>query len=217
MANKLCQRQANFIFTAFPETIKEFPVHKTILAGSIVRAECEKIQIKKNRKTNKILVLGGGSGAREINSLIISCLKKLTEKYYVIHVTGKDKKTKFVFKNYEAHELLYEDYYQKINEADLVISRAGLSTLMELSFLCKPSILIPLPDSHQVLNARYFSRKFAAVKILQSDATPEKLIETVNQILGDQKMSDRLSYNASKIFLPHAEQKISQMIIELCK
>ncbi|MBU1036758.1 UDP-N-acetylglucosamine--N-acetylmuramyl-(pentapeptide) pyrophosphoryl-undecaprenol N-acetylglucosamine transferase [Patescibacteria group bacterium] len=218
LANKLCQKRANLIFTAFKETVKKFPLSKTNWAGSVIRQEC---QSTKNEKESSnipsIMLLGGSSGAKFFNNLVIKSLRELTQKYFIIHITGKDKKPKLELNNYVSYELLTTDLFEKIAQADLIISRAGLATLMELSHLEKAVILIPLPNSAQTANAQYFCDKNAAYCLQQKDLTADDLIQKINKIFADKDLLNNLRKNIKNIFPAQGEEKIAQAIIELCK
>ncbi len=231
LANKLCQKRADYIFTAFPETVDQFPKEKTETVGSVLRKEIKCVRSKIEDRRSRILILGGGTGSEFVNNLIIDSLKELAQKFKIAHVTGKEKdqrstcpptcppkrkwrgkfegrRRKIEDLNYQSFELLVDDYYKKIAEADLVISRAGLSTLMELSYLAKPTILIPLPDSAQEQNAEYFCQKNAAICLKQKDLTSEKLIEKINGLMENHSQLKNLSGNIHGIFQHQGEKTI---------
>jgi UDP-N-acetylglucosamine--N-acetylmuramyl-(pentapeptide) pyrophosphoryl-undecaprenol N-acetylglucosamine transferase len=218
LANKLCQKRANLIFTAFKETLSDFPKNKTFLAGALIRQECSEVdQNKIHDYPPRILILGGGTGSKFINDLIAGLLPELTTKYQVNHVTGKNKRLNQEMKNYSQFELLDQDYYEKINQADLVISRAGLSTLMELAFLGKAIILIPLADSPQTANAEYFSQKQSVLIYSQKENTKADLLNLINRIMTDNALKEKIQSNVKNIFLLNGREKISQEIFKLCQ
>jgi len=225
LSNKLCQKFAFRIFTAFPETVKDFPADKAEYLGSLLRQEIAQVlPFATNNQQPIILVLGGGTGSAFINQFIFQLLPELTGKYRVIHVTGHNKNTEtrnpkpetntnVQNLNYQKFELLRNNYYQTIADADLVISRAGVSTLMELSYFGKPVILIPLPDSAQEQNAEYFCVKNAAVCLIQNGLTSEKLIGAVDNLRGDRDLTEQLSQNIHQIF-EHNNYQIIEVILK---
>jgi len=214
LANKLCQKNADLIFTAFPETNSQFSGQAESV-GAVLRAE---IGLVKNNdsKTENILVLGGGTGSASINNLIHDSLAELAKRYRIIHITGKNKSGSFPQKeNYQSFELLAEDYFARIADASLVISRAGLSTLMELSYLSKPVILVPLPESAQEENAKYFCRKQSAICLKQDQLNSAGLIAKVNQLMSDWEARKKLGEQINRI-LPHqGAEIIAEKIYEL--
>lgn len=218
LANKLCQNQADYIFSAFPETVEQFS-KKTEVVGTVLRNMIQKIESRDStyKECKNILILGGGTGSQRINEIIIESLDRLTKDYKITHITGKNKRSKTQDHNYQSFELLTDNYYQKIAESDLVISRGGLSTLMELSYLAKPTLLIPLPDSAQEENAEYVCQKQAAICLNQNELNSEKLVEKINKVINNKQQMTKLSENIHHIFIHNGEEKISQKIYELSK
>lgn len=83
--------------------------------------------------------------------------------------------------------------------ADIVVSRAGMGVLTELSSLGKVAILIPMPDSHQEDNAEIFSKKRAAIVLNQKELTVDKLAGNIKKLLEDEKLKNKLSNNIKKV------------------
>lgn len=218
LANKLCQKGADYIFTAFLETVAQFPKGKTDVVGSVLRDEINKkvgwrqSTFSKNRRN--IMILGGGTGSESINQVIKKSINQLSD-FKIVHVTGKGKGIDIQEENYQSFELLTDDYYQKIAESDLVISRAGVSTLMELSYLSKPTVLIPLPDSAQIQNADYLCQRKAAVCLEQKELTSTMLIKKINELINNHRQLKNLSENIYKVLQHQGEEKIAQKIYEL--
>ena len=220
LANKLCQNIATGIFTAFPETVKNFPPNKAEYLGSLFRNEILQVLPQPANHQPTILVLGGGTGSAFINQIIKQALPKLLKHYRIIHVSGREKNNEFRIMNYESgkyqvFEILKDNYYQMMAEADLVVSRAGLSTLMELSYLGKPAILIPLPNSAQEQNAQYFQQKNAALIFSQKGLMPDKLINEIDLLMNNREKLSGLSDNVKKIFRHGSEKAIIDKIISL--
>ncbi len=205
LANKLNEKQADLIFVTFPESKKYFKnLNKVQVVGTVLRSEINEVN---NNEENILLVLGGGTGATSINNLIKESICELTKDFKVIHVTGQGKKLDFKHDNYEQYEILLDDYYEKLNQAKLIISRAGLSSIMELSYLAKNSILIPLPRSSQVDNAKYICFKKGAVCLEQDELNSNKLIKAV-------KRNINLGNEFNKIFKHQGEIIIADTIYE---
>jgi len=262
LANRLCQKQADYIFTAFDETSKKYPSNKVQAVGTVLRHEIKNTKSKIKDRRSRLLILGGGTGSQAINQLIKGSVNQLSD-YQILHVTGKgksstfprdiklceknflkitpqsglrsqsyfggagqdrkvlekvldkDRRSKIEGQNYQSFELLTDDYYQKIAEADLVVSRAGLSTLMELSCLSKPVILIPLPNSPQEKNAKYFCKNNGAVCLKQAGLTSATLTKTIKELMQNKQQLKKLSENIYKILVHGGEDKIAQKIYEL--
>lgn len=96
--------------------------------------------------------------------------------------------------------------------ANIVIARAGIGSITELSALGKVSIIVPMPNSHQEWNAHYLYEKNAAVIIDQTDITPDMLAKTVRKILFDAKLQTRLQSNIHKIMPNNATERMLEVI-----
>ena len=177
-----------------------------------------------------------------INNLVAESLSELTKFCQVIHLTGKDKGNNVILEpkaieshglsleqrdpighfvpsgmtNYCAYEFLDADKMaEALKLADIVVTRAGLSFLTELSYLGKPSIIIPMPDSHQETNAEYFKNKKAAIVVEQENLTPESFTQMIKDLLADEKMKAGLSENIKQAMKPGANQAIVKVIKEI--
>lgn len=222
LANKLMVPFANKITVTFEESLKFFPKEKTFLTSNSVRKEIfkgsrdwalQKFNLESNVST--VLFLGGGTGALKLNKIISKAVPKLTEFCQIIHVTGKNKKLEKIDNpRYKAYEFLIEDMKDAYAVADLVISRAGLSTLTELSVLAKPTILIPLPG-HQEKNAVYYQKNNAALILNQNDLNEEKLVKTIKNLLDNSSKLENLRRNISKMIDKEADEKIAEEVFKL--
>jgi len=234
LANKLMVRFASQVTVTFPQQIKYFPKNKVIVVGNPVREEISSI---KNRPYNLnlksynlkdglpiLLVMGGGSGSRQINDLIAMSLSKLTKFCQIIHITGKDKNLPITsyglpVTGYSQFDFITDDLPALIAAADLIVSRAGMSSLTELAYLGKPTILIPMPNSHQEKNANYFKSK-NAVEVLNLDykITPDIAIpfaRMVQQLLANKKRLAELSQNIQTIIPPDSTEKLADIIVKI--
>ena len=188
LSNKLTSCLAKKITVSFKKSLNDFPKTKTILTGNPVRKEIllgnkeraiKRFNLERNLPT--ILVIGGGTGAEKINQLIFSIIPQLVEFCQVIHLTGKDKLSRFagsrtagkINSRYHSYEFLTEEIADAYAAADLVISRAGMGVLTELAVLAKPAIIIPIPQSHQEANALYFAKNKAIILLNQAEGAEE--------------------------------------------
>ncbi|MBI2459161.1 MAG: undecaprenyldiphospho-muramoylpentapeptide beta-N-acetylglucosaminyltransferase, partial [Parcubacteria group bacterium] len=101
--------------------------------------------------------------------------------------------------------------------ADLAVTRAGLATLSELSYLAKPSIIIPIPESHQEANAEFFKNRKAAIVIEQESLTAESFTKTIKDLLADKKLRDQLAVNMNQAMKPGANQAMVKIIREIIR
>lgn len=173
-----------------------------------------------------LLVLGGSQGARTINSFMIEILTELRERLpglKIIHSTGKEDYTrvKEVYKRLGWEDSVFDfirDIGAAYSSADLVLSRAGATTLAEITAWGLPSVLIPYPygtDGHQYHNAEELARKGAAVVVKEQDLTAQSLTESLLAILTDRKRLQRMRRASSAMGKPFATQETIQCMLEL--
>lgn len=214
LANSLCAKFADKITVSIKKSLSDFPKDKTVLTGNPYRSDILTGDINKASKIFNltldlptVLILGGGIGALSLNRLIVKSLNKLTKFCQIIHVAGKNKLIDHPLNpNYHIYEFLTDKLRHAYAAADLVISRAGFSTLTELSVLAKPAILIPMPASHQEQNAEFFAEQKAVIVLQQKILTPDNLAKTVNNLLLNRELRFELSNNINKIMPSNATE-----------
>jgi UDP-N-acetylglucosamine--N-acetylmuramyl-(pentapeptide) pyrophosphoryl-undecaprenol N-acetylglucosamine transferase len=157
------------------------PVRPSLLRGSRERAYDE-FQISKDKPT--VLVVGGGTGSVWINEAIDEIVDQLVQQANVIHLTGRNKLLASHHSNYYVREFLDEPLTDALAVADVVVCRAGLSTITELAALSKAAVMIPLPKSPQEANADMVAD--ACVVLDQRQTTPQQLLDTITTLLCDQ-------------------------------
>lgn len=208
LSNKLSSIFASKIAVSFKshELLKN---KKAFFSGNPIRSEVLKktipdIEFKhflrnaKNKKRKILLVTGGNQGSHTINEIIFELLPNLLKKYAIIHQTGDSKFGDFEKLNSLKESLENKEFYiakkwidvadwsYSLRNVDLIISRAGVNTLFEITYLNKKAIVIPFPfiyKDEQTKNAEYFSRFGLLKKIAQKDLTPKKLLETIDKFL----------------------------------
>ncbi|MCX6796496.1 MAG: undecaprenyldiphospho-muramoylpentapeptide beta-N-acetylglucosaminyltransferase [Candidatus Falkowbacteria bacterium] len=228
LANKIIALMATKITVALEKSLKDYG-RKAVWVGNPIRSELIEIKINKQEALQKlglakdqpvVLVLGGGTGALAINELVKNNLAELTKFCQIVHITGKGKNSVTAEnKNYCSFEFLDTFGLIKVfTTADIVVSRCGMSVLTELSYLGKPAILIPLPNSHQEANAVIFSEKKAAIVLQQNNLTNENFVQTVRSILNNRGLQAELSRNIQTIIKRGANQAIVKIIkdISIC-
>jgi len=169
LATKICSRFAKVIFYSFEET-KNYLRGNLIFTGIPIKPDIHNgekeaaLQLAGFKKEGNpvLLITGGSQGSKVINEAVIKSLDLLLEKFRIIHIAGSGNKSGIIKENYAEIEFTHcmNDFY---SAADIVLSRAGASTLFELLTLKKPHLLIPLPlhasRGDQILNAESFKKK----------------------------------------------------------
>lgn len=231
LANQLMRPLATWITVNYSPTLEELPERfreRGHLVGNPVRHQISEIITKPGdrdvffKKFNLepnllvLLVLGGGTGALRLNQIITEAMPGLSKFCQVLHLTGKDKKVKVPPGEWEARyhwqEFLIKEMPDVYQVADLVISRAGTGTLTELSILGKPTIIVPIPQSHQEANAKYFADALAAVVLDQTTLLPQTLVEMARGLLSNQAKREFLSVNIKKLANPEAAKEMIKLI-----
>ena len=201
LANRLSAKKCRYVFTSFPETADNIRNGK--YSGAPIRQSLFYTSKKAARKEfgfenaeKVLLVFGGGSGSTTINEAIRKNIKKITEKYAVLHVCGKGNVIKSNVKNYHQVEFI-KDMGSAYACADAVISRAGAGTVFELISLKKPALLIPLSGQtrgDQKENAAYFQRKGLCRVLLQENL--EEIVDEIDLLFMDSALKRNLETGA---------------------
>jgi len=216
LANKLMLPFAKKITVALEKSLQDYPQSKVVLVGNPIDStkntgnKTQKKVFDFNNNLPTILVMGGGTGALSINKLVWESLDELTKFCNIIHLTGKNKHRKVEDnKNYKSFEFLsQEDLFPIIKDSDLVVSRAGMSALTELAYFSKPTIIIPIPNSHQEDNAQYFVEKNAGVYLKQKELDNFRFTAKLKQVLDDKDWQQKIGKNIHHIFINYDAQKI---------
>ncbi|MBI2459814.1 MAG: undecaprenyldiphospho-muramoylpentapeptide beta-N-acetylglucosaminyltransferase [Parcubacteria group bacterium] len=225
LANKLMAPLAKVVTVTFEKSLADYG-KKAVWTGNPTRRSLEipnpKSQIPNiNANLPVVLVLGGGMGAEAINRLVENSFAELTKLCQIIHVTGKEKAItsyQLPITNYAQYEFLdVGQMAEAMKMADLAVTRAGLATLSELSYLAKPSIIIPIPESHQEANAEFFKSHQAAMIIKQKDLTAENFVSIIKDLLADKKLRDRLAINMKNAMKLGANQAMIKIIREIIR
>jgi len=234
LSNKLIYPIADKVTVSLEKSIKDYDKglgiiklktrEKTIYTGNPIRPEITQGNAEKARQIfglkpdfPTLLVLGGATGALKLNQIISQAALKLTKYYQIIHVTGREKNLNpQKNENYHCYEFLNEELPHALKIADFVISRAGFSTISELSACKKVALLVPLPDSHQLANAKYCMDKSAVFGIIEPYLTPDYLISLLRKIEFNLDAQKILKKNIAKINPAQAGHLIAKVIIGLC-
>ena len=215
--NRVLGRLVDRIFTSFRESVAFFPAAKVVLTGTPVRWRTLPVVDREERF--HLLVFGGSAGAHRINEAVLGALAHLGEAAAGIRVTHQTGRTdeESVRKGYEplpckAEVLPFIDRMDAAYAAaDLVVCRAGASTLSELTVFGKPSVLVPYPyaaHDHQRLNALALERAGAAEVIVERELTAPGLGETIGALRGDAARREAMGRAAARLGRGDAAERI---------
>ena len=234
VTNKLLAKRADKICVAYEGMERFFPKEKIILTGNPVRQgllECKRSReeilqgfgFRPDRKT--VLLMGGSLGARTLNESVMGNLSLIGESgvqfiwqtggYYFPQLKERLKQAG------KPDNLFVADFISRMDEAyaaaDLVISRAGASSISELCLLGKPAILVPSPnvaEDHQTKNAMALVDKDAALCVTDAEAV-DKLIALALATVADEGRLDRLSRNIKKLAFADSADRIADEVYKL--
>lgn len=239
VTNKLLKDDAKKICVAYEGMERFFPKEKIILTGNPVRQNLtsgskeeairyfnEEFGVNFNTEKKTLLIIGGSLGARTINQSIIVHLNKLIDSnVQVIWQTGKNylADCKKALEALPHNNIICTDFVSQMPLAyalaDLVISRAGASSISELCLLGKPSILVPSPnvaEDHQTHNAMALVKKDAGVLVKDIDAK-DQMVATALSLIHDTARLEALRANILTLALPDSAKRIAEEVMKLAQ
>ena len=228
LTNRLLAPFASLIMTAFPEVFKKS--NKVIVTGNPIREDIKNISNPDQRyecrdiKTLKVLVLGGSQGAEKLNKVVPETLSNIDDDYTikVRHQCGEKHflNTQKTYKNYNIGAEVFpfiEDMVNAYAWADIVICRAGASTISELAACGIASILIPFPfavDNHQVKNAEYLVSDGAAVLIEESQLNTNRLKQILLDFFNTPDLLVQMAKKAKNLSKSDATDNVAKLCVE---
>lgn len=229
VTNKILKNKAAKICVAYEGMERFFPAEKIILTGNPVRQNLTTGVKSQESGVKRLLIIGGSLGARTINEAVMGAISSQVSGLSAIHIVWQTGKTYYERckaaweaagspSNIEVHDFL-SDMPDQYANADLVISRAGASSISELCLLGKPSILVPSPnvaEDHQTHNAMALVKKEAAVLVRDAEAS-EKLLPTALQLLQDEKQLQKLHTNILQLAQKDSAKRIAEEVMKLAK
>lgn len=226
--NRVLGRLVRAVFISFEEARRFFPPRKVHLLGNPVRRGlCENFlrsRVAQERFT--VLVFGGSLGARAINSRLLEALGHLEDlkgELYFVHQTGKadleSVRHGYQEQGFSAEVVEFiEDMSGAYARAELIICRAGATTLAELTVCKKASILIPFPhatDDHQAVNAQAMVSAGAALMIREADLSGERLAREIRALWTEPERLRRMEKQAGLLGRPEAAKELADICVQL--
>lgn len=227
LTNRLLGRVVKRVCITFPESASYFPPHKVVLTGNPVRQLVKDgllaaAPVVASSGDFVVFVFGGSQGARSLNQGMLAALpylKQLSRPLRIIHQIGAQADEAQMSAAYKAAGVKAEvqrfihDMGNCYRQADVVLCRAGASSLAELALLGKPAILVPYPfaaDNHQEGNARSFVSAGAARMILDHELNGPRLAGELKGVLEDRMSLNAMAACMKKLATPKAALHIVQ-------
>ena len=238
VTRRLCKR-AKYVSLAFEKAKKFIPNKNSIVTGNPIRSDFETLTKEEAREKlgleNRLTlcIMGGSQGAKAINNTVVELLKEFSQEnnIQIIFQTGKKnydevtEKLKLIYPGWEQDKnLLIKPYFMDmvsvLKASDIVISRAGSLSLSEISASAAAPILVPFPyaaANHQRINAKYFLEMGACIYLEDKELEPNKLRETIIELLENPVKMNYLKQNSSHLARFDATSKIVSCLESIAK
>ncbi len=238
LTNRIISKWASKIATGAPLKYYPYPVEKSHYVGIPIASEFhnfteserrlakQKWGIKESRPL--IVVTGGGLGATRINNAVLLVLDDLLKIGSLVLISGKGQyeelktRTPMNDDSFQLHSFISTDMALLLGASDVVIARAGATTILELASLSKPTILVPnaqLTGGHQIKNATVYQKEGAVVIVDENEMVndPRILVSTVSSLLSDSSKTNIMTKKFSSFARPNAAKDVAEMIISCVK
>jgi UDP-N-acetylglucosamine--N-acetylmuramyl-(pentapeptide) pyrophosphoryl-undecaprenol N-acetylglucosamine transferase len=238
LTNRILGKWATAIATGAPLEHYNYPIERSRYVGIPIAAEYHKFSKKEQTAAKEkwgiamnrplVVVTGGGLGASRINDAIVLTLEKLLKLTSVVLISGEGQYDELVQitpannKNFQLYPFISDNFASLLGAADVVIARAGATTILELASLAKPTILIPnakLSGGHQLKNAEVYQKSKATVVVNEDDLieNPNIIVDVVDKVLADKTSTEKMTRIFSSFARPNASREVAGMIISSAK
>jgi len=223
--NNLLKKYADKIMVSLPGSIKYFPKDKVVLTGNPRSSEAIKAKAinKKDlglsNSKKLVLIVMGSLGSMTINKELIDIIPKFKDKdYEVILITGKNYYDNFKNINVKNVKIVpfLDNMLNVLKVCDLIVTRAGASTIAEITAIGLPSILVPSPyvaNNHQFHNAMELVNANASIMLLEKDFKSDSLLSKIDLVLNDNNLQKSMHENALKLGSINSSDEILKVII----
>ena len=227
LANRILGRRATFVAVPDVQAANHFP-GRGVVTGNPVRQAFKAIGPKAHQPPFTVLITGGSQGAESINTAVIEALPLLSawkDKLQFVHQSGRrqeaDVRASYNEAGFEADvSNFFSSFESCYQDADIIVSRAGNTSVSEIQVAGRASVLIPLPhaaDDHQRRNARAMVDRGAAVMIDPVDLTGERLAKVIISLLGNPERLTQIEAKAKEMAVLDAEERIADLIERAAK
>ena len=227
LTNRLLGRLARRVCLSMPDSVKAFDRRKTVQTGNPVRASILRVRDlpEPGPHAPRLLIMGGSQGARAVNSVILAALPRLREAGVELrHQTGKSDYERvaagYAAFGYSADLVtpFIDDMAEAYSWADLVLCRAGATSVAELAVAGKPALFVPFPHAthdHQTHTARAVCQAGAALMIAEKELAHKDAVGTLLLLLHDYDQLTMMSRAAQALARPDAAANVAREIMSL--
>ncbi len=237
LTNSLVGKWAVYNTTGSDPEFYKYNSKKIIRVGIPVSDKYQPVDSKEKNRFRKLLnipqqakmifITGGSLGANEVNKAFVAVYKRILNRYkdiYIVHQVGKGKLNVYSeIDDKNSHLIVQEffnDMYRYSGAADIIVTRGSATALAELEVQGKPIIVIPNPNltgGHQIMNGREITKNNAGIVLSEADVikNPEILLNSIFNLLDNQKLSKELSDNLSKLSVQDAAKQTAEILLKL--
>ena len=225
LANKMVLNYTDTLCTSF-ENVKPDNVNYVFTGNPVLQNALDAKTINKKEyglsdKKKTVLIVMGSLGSKSVNEIILDSIDDLSKKdYEVLIVTGNNYYDDF--KSIKKDNIIIKPYIDNlvnvIKSVDIVVTRAGASTLTEIIGTLTPAILIPSPyvtENHQYKNALSLTKKNSAILIKEEDLDKDMLIKQIDYLISDKNKVKEIKNNLSKLQIKDSSDRIYKEIVKL--
>lgn len=235
ITNKFLSRFADKVGICFPDAAQYFPENKTVLVGNpraqevVTSGKSDVLeQYKLLPDTPTVLIFGGSQGALKINQAVIQALPKFSQKDYQVLYASGDRYYNEISEKIDVEKisrnLSLQPYIKNMMDVmanvDLLIGRAGATSIAEFTALGLPAILIPSPyvtNDHQTKNAQSLVNAGAVKMIADANLTGENLVEAVDEIMNNNEKRETMAKASRQEGIPDAAERMWSLVNEIVK
>ncbi|MDT8859120.1 undecaprenyldiphospho-muramoylpentapeptide beta-N-acetylglucosaminyltransferase [Alkalihalobacillus sp. MEB130] len=230
LTNKFLSKYVDRVAICFEEAKQFFPKEKVVFTGNprasdVLNIDSEagrnSLSLNPNKKT--VLIVGGSRGARPINDAFLSVIHEWSKKdYQVVYVTGSvhyDAVMEKVKQTSHSDRVIIKPFIHNMPDVlgaiDLIVARAGATTLAEITALGLPSILIPSPyvtNNHQEKNANSLKTNGAAIVLKEQEMSGERLMQEIDRVLTEEGKWQKMHVAAKELGVPSAANQVYQLL-----
>lgn len=235
LTNRVLAKRASRIATGAPlefypydrnkSTYVGIPVNSAFKPYSVSEQRAAKVSLGFDANKPLVLVTGGGLGARRINEAVAAIIRDLSKVASVLHITGTQNHKLALAaakanRSYQVVPFIHEGMDRAMGAADIIVTRAGATTLLEIAALGKAAVIIPnamLTGGHQTKNAAVYAH---AAEIIEEDAMvadPELLLRTLTTLIQDDDKRKHLAEEIHALAKPAAAHDTAKLIIDSYK
>lgn len=235
LTNRILSKWATAIATGAPLEYYNYPKKKSHYIGIPITSDFHAFSTDERAAAREswgvdqhnplVVVTGGGLGALRINNAVVEVLSSLRRLGSIVLVAGSaqyDELKALVpqnSKHFQLHPFISHNMAELLGAADVVVARAGATTILELAALRIPTILIPnakLTGGHQTKNAAVYADAKAVIIVDEDQLEKDRglLVTAIKDVLDDTSLRSRLSKNISVFARPHAAKDMADIIID---